>query len=420
MRIEGYKPRKKNISKTMIVVAALVIIVALVWIALPNGKTNPESDKTASTPSGQNDTPIKGQIDQDSEKAGDAAQTPTAGTDKGEKKPGPAVVDNTASGKVYKSYTGNLWGAKFGPEGMTDELAREIGPSPITARKASKKSALKALEKGKAALKAKKYLTARSYINYAYISGKLNAEQAQQARKDLTMLADKTVLRRTTYVSKKDPFTLNHTFKSSDRLGSVRGKPGLVARLDLCVSAKKYSILVWINRLRSAAGFRAGDTYKMIKGPFHLVIHKSEFAADLYIQDLFVRRFPVAIGKEDTPTPEGFCYIKNCGRGEAWTNPDPESGHPTIRPGSSRYPMGPLGINIKLRGLDQLGTDLPSNGYALHGINARMAGSIGTAASNGCIRFRNKDIKFLYGCLRSRGTKGKRSWSKWSTVTIKK
>ncbi len=83
----------------------------------------------------------------------------------------------------------------------------------------------------------------------------------------------------------------------------------------------------------------------------------------VYRDGVIVKEYPVAIGKPSTPTPQGTFTIIN----------------------KQLDPGGPYGTRW-------LG--LSKKGYGIHGTNAPE--SIGTAASNGCIRMFNNDIEELF------------------------
>ena len=72
-----------------------------------------------------------------------------------------------------------------------------------------------------------------------------------------------------------------------------------------------------------------------------------------------------------------------------WSPPaDVAADHPRlpslIPGGSPRNPMGARAITLGV------------GNVAIHGTTAKMRGSIGTAASYGCIRMRNEDVIDLY------------------------
>jgi len=86
--------------------------------------------------------------------------------------------------------------------------------------------------------------------------------------------------------------------------------------------------------------------------------------------------YPVAVGKEETPSPAGEFEIVN-----RLTNPTYYKPGTIVGPGASN-PLGTrwIGLNQK--------------GYGIHGTNAPK--SIGKAASHGCIRMAKKDLEELF------------------------
>jgi lipoprotein-anchoring transpeptidase ErfK/SrfK len=82
--------------------------------------------------------------------------------------------------------------------------------------------------------------------------------------------------------------------------------------------------------------------------------------------------FPVAVGADVSPSPMGdFAIVTRL--------TDPTYYHSgVVIPAGKDNPLGPRWV-----GLDK-------KGYGIHGTN--MPGSIGKAASHGCIRMRNRDI----------------------------
>lgn len=89
-----------------------------------------------------------------------------------------------------------------------------------------------------------------------------------------------------------------------------------------------------------------------------------------------VRVYPVAVGKQSTPSPAGSFEIIN-----RVTNPTYYHKGEVIEPGPSN-PVGTrwIGLNQK--------------GYGIHGTNAPR--SIGKAASHGCIRMAQRDLEELF------------------------
>lgn len=94
------------------------------------------------------------------------------------------------------------------------------------------------------------------------------------------------------------------------------------------------------------------------------------------------KRYPVAVGKPATPTPEGVFEVITKVKNPTWFPPKRQA----VPPG----PHNPLGRYWM--GLDR-------GGYGIHGNNNPT--SIGHHVTNGCIRMRNQDIDELFGVLPS-------------------
>jgi len=92
-----------------------------------------------------------------------------------------------------------------------------------------------------------------------------------------------------------------------------------------------------------------------------------------------IARFPIAVGAEVSPTPTGDFRIVSRVANPTYYHPG------TVIPAGKDNPLGTrwLGLSEK--------------GYGIHGTNAPR--SIGTAASHGCIRLRNRDIERLFSML---------------------
>ena len=93
-----------------------------------------------------------------------------------------------------------------------------------------------------------------------------------------------------------------------------------------------------------------------------------------------VKVFPVAVGKESTPSPEGTFTIKT-----RLENPTYFHKGNVVAPG----PHNPLGT--RWMGLSE-------KGYGIHGTNEPK--SIGKAASHGCIRMAKSDLEQLFGLVK--------------------
>ena len=92
-----------------------------------------------------------------------------------------------------------------------------------------------------------------------------------------------------------------------------------------------------------------------------------------------LRVFPIAVGAANNPSPTGTFEVTKRLEQPTYYRPGQ-----VIPPGKDN-PLGPrwIGLNVK--------------GYGIHGTNA--PGSVGKAASHGCIRLRNRDIVQLFAMI---------------------
>jgi lipoprotein-anchoring transpeptidase ErfK/SrfK len=122
------------------------------------------------------------------------------------------------------------------------------------------------------------------------------------------------------------------------------------------------------------------------KYPAILVVDRSGFKLTLYKNLELAKTYSVAIGAVGFDTPAGLYHIQNKAVNPAWTMPNSDWVAPgdrgTVVPGG--VPENPL----KARWLGIY------DGAGIHGTDAE--GSIGTAASHGCVRMRIPDVIELY------------------------
>lgn len=118
--------------------------------------------------------------------------------------------------------------------------------------------------------------------------------------------------------------------------------------------------------------------------PKIIIVQKSTRRLTLYKGDKKLRAWSVAIGQPAYPTPNGKWTVVNKRFMPTWTNNGSAwaaSMPPYIAPGYSN----PLGLRA---------LDLDASGIRIHG--TANIGSIGTAASHGCIRMANSNVVELY------------------------
>lgn len=150
-----------------------------------------------------------------------------------------------------------------------------------------------------------------------------------------------------------------------------------------------YQLLMRINNIKSDKGLQAGQTIKVVHGPFHAVVYLSSYTMDLYLQNVYVKSYKVGIGKEGHETPPGLWRAKLGGKLVKPTWTDPETGK-VYHADDPDYPLGSGWIALE-------GTDSRTRGIegiAIHGTNDEA--TIGTKSSRGCIRLFNGELKEVY------------------------
>jgi lipoprotein-anchoring transpeptidase ErfK/SrfK len=122
------------------------------------------------------------------------------------------------------------------------------------------------------------------------------------------------------------------------------------------------------------------------KYPAIVIVHRGAFQLSLYKHLKLAKTYGIAVGRVGLETPAGLYHVQNKAVNPAWTMPNSSWVAPKDRgkvvPGGS--PENPL----KARWLGIYA------GAGIHGTDD--SGSIGSAASHGCIRMRIPDVEELY------------------------
>jgi len=190
-----------------------------------------------------------------------------------------------------------------------------------------------------------------------------------------------------------EKWLFSRTIFPQDRLcGSYKVKPGELLSTIGKQFKVPYEILMEINKIDRPEALQAGETIKVINGPFHARVYRSTFTMDLYLQNTFVRSFPVGLGKPGRETPTGLWSVAPEGKMEKpiWYD---EEENKTYHPESPDYPLGSRWIGLE--GLK--GEAVGRTGFAIHG--TKDPNQIGSAGSRGCIRMHNGDAILLYNFL---------------------
>lgn len=223
-----------------------------------------------------------------------------------------------------------------------------------------------------------KIIDARDRLNET-LPMAMSAHQRAFVKRQLSELSEKWLFSRT-------------IFPQDKLCDSYKVKPGeLLSKIGRQYKVP-YEILMEINGIHHPQTLQAGETIKVINGPFHARIHRSTFTMDLYLQNTFVKSFPVGLGQPDMETPTGFWVVKPDGKliSPTWT--DPASGK-VYEADDPDYPLGSRWIGLK--GIK--GEAKGRTGFAIHG--TKDPNQIGTTGSRGCIRLHNGNAILIYNLL---------------------
>ena len=225
-----------------------------------------------------------------------------------------------------------------------------------------------------------RFIEARDRLNET-LAMPMNNVQRAVIKQKLSELADRWLFGRGVFL--QDRLCSNYKVKPGDSL-SVIGKQYKVP----------WEILMEVNKISRPELLKAGETIKVIHGPFHVRVYRSTFTMDLYLQHTFVRSFSVGLGKPGRETPTGLWRVKPGGKliSPTWTDPDT---HKTYKAGDADYPLGSRWIGLE--GIS--GEAKGRRGFAVHG--TKKPEEIGTAGSRGCIRLQDGDAVLVYNLLTS-------------------
>ena len=221
------------------------------------------------------------------------------------------------------------------------------------------------------------HVEARASLNQA-LRMPLSVKQKEYVKAQLSELSNRWLFSRT--ILPGDP--LCETY---------RVRPGEVFETIGRKYKVPYEILMEINRISNPRSLQAGQSLKVVNGPFHAKIYRSTFTMDVYLQNTYIRSYKVGLGKVDTETPTGLWRVKPGGKlvKPIWTDQFGKTYHPE----DPDYPLGSRWIALEgLRGEAKDRT-----GFAIHG--TKEPDQIGARGSLGCIRMHNGEAIMVYNML---------------------
>ncbi len=227
---------------------------------------------------------------------------------------------------------------------------------------------------------------ARKLLSQTLLSADITHTQAQYLRDELTIINNQLLF--SPVVDPNDPMAETYTIKSGDSLSKIAAQREL---------ATHWKLIARINQIADPSKIRLGQNIKLIRGPFHAVVHKSAHRLDIFHGSpadpdswLFIKSFDVGLGSNDgTPVGE-FVVSANKLENPGWVNP--RDAREQYSPNDPDNPIGEYWIGIT--GVGQY-SSLTSLG--LHG--TIDPDSIGSDESMGCVRLADGDIDVVYELL---------------------
>ena len=276
-----------------------------------------------------------------------------------------------------------------GKSGETAPPARQAKPAPVTVAPPTPAPIAEQVAAGLTLAQSNRPVEARRVLTQVLFSGKLNPQDAEFVRETLRSLNRRLVF--SSNVVADDPFARVHVVGPGEQLG------GIVRDRSLAVD---WRFILRINNMRSERHLRAGQKLKLITGPFHAVVDKSDYRMDLYLGSgdaaAYVTSLEVGLGANDS-TPLGLFRVRAGSKLEnpAWANP--RTGQRFDRDD----PANPIGEYwIGLEGIDDATRDMA--GYGIHG--TIDSDSVGRQSSMGCMRLLPDDVRLVYEMLTTAST----------------
>jgi len=237
---------------------------------------------------------------------------------------------------------------------------------------------------GLKALENKELVKARQLLSDAVKKG-LAPSEAIEARQRLRGLADTMI-----FSPARTPGDL--------LVGAYVVKPGDTLRIIARAHKISENLLAEVNKIKDKHFVRLNQTLKVINGPFHAVVDKSDHEMYIYLNGTYICDMRVALGSNGS-TPTGKWIVRDQLENPSWA--DPRTGK-RWRADDPDNPIGEYWIGLEGGEGDAVG----QVGFGVHGTNDES--SIGQDVSMGCVRLGAKDIALVYKLL----------LPKLSTVTI--
>ncbi|MBL8746344.1 MAG: L,D-transpeptidase family protein [Phycisphaerae bacterium] len=260
-------------------------------------------------------------------------------------------------------------------------------PPPITAQSTRDAAVQMRIAAADSSIAAGRQAEARTLLNRAMHDPRASDADVEMLRARIADLNQTLVFSPT--VAPGDPLVETYAIQPGDRLIKVANASDL--KVD-------WRFIQRVNKMSDPGRLRVGQKIKLVKGPFHAIVYKSDHRLDLYADAtdpdgnrLFIRSLPVGLG-ESNSTPIGKWIVRPSSKlvNPHWVNPR------TGERFAADDPKNPIGeFWLGLTGVDSQ-TEVLS-GYGIHGTIEPE--SIGRDASMGCVRMLADDIALIYEML---------------------
>lgn len=285
------------------------------------------------------------------------------------------------------------------PGNVTPPAPAPVAPPAATPADDVPADAAGAIDRAKRAMGENKLVEARGLLNGVLANPRVKESEREGVRTWLGEINQTLVFSPT--VAANDPLSETYKVASGDVLEKIARTRGL---------AIDWRLLARVNKMSNPNALRVGQNLKLVRGPFHAVVHKSAFRVDIYAgtplppgsagtaradgsEDgwTFIKSFPVGLG-EKGGTPLGTFVVKKNSKliNPHWVNPR------TGEKFDANDPKNPIGEHwLGLTGVDDKTKSVV--GYGLHG--TIQPESIGKEMSMGCVRMRTEDIALVWELL---------------------
>ena len=373
--------RRRRVSRALIGVLSITIALGLVfWLhnltkskAAPTGTAHVDVHTPPPPPSASITAAAA---------AAKPAETPKVETPAAPKPSG--LVTQTPTAALKTTVTPTVTPIAATPVARVGEPA-SAGGSPVpSATPSTRPATTGSLADAQAKLDAGDFLAARNMLNASLSSGKLADAETKAAKQMLNKVNETVVFSPRKFAS--DTITSTYDVKPGDRLDRIARQYEITTEL-----------LQRINNISDPRKMKAGANLKVVSGPFHALVDKSDFTLEIWLgnpgeaKSMYVTSFPVGLGRDDS-TPTGTWIVETQKKLKNPTYYSPR-GEGVIQADDPDNPLGEYWIGLT-------GVDGHANGKQSYGIHGTIRpDSIGKQESMGCVRLINDDVAKVFELL---------------------